>query len=313
MKIRKILSVMLSLIILLSFPACSDSSTDTKKLKIVATLFPQYDFANVISGGRAEVTMLLPYGTDSHTYEPSVKDMTAVADCDIFLYTGSEMEPWALTLLENSDSNAVIVDLSENITLLEGVVHDSHNHSVDHAHDYDPHILTSPKNAIIMEDEILSAMCTADEKNAEYYIKNSQNLKVQLTELDGSLSEMAENYSGKTLYFGGKFAFLYMFTEYGFNYESPYQGCSDESEPSIKTISDICTKIQSDGTEYIFTEEMSENKVAKSIAEETDTELLVLHSCHNLSKNEAMAGETYITLMQKNIQNIRTALYKRKN
>ncbi len=315
MKIRKILSVMLSLIILLSFPACSDSSTDSKKLKIVATLFPQYDFANVISGGRAEVTMLLPYGTDSHTYEPSVKDMTAVADCDIFLYTGDTMEPWAATILENAGSESIrTVDLSKNIKLLEGTPHDSHEHGEkEHIHDYDPHIWTSPKNAIIIVDEILSAMCTADEKNAEYYIKNSQNLKLQLTELDGKLEEMAENYSGKTLYFGGKFAFLYMFTEYGFNYESPYQGCSDESEPSIKTISDICTKIQSDGTEYIFTEEMSENKVAKSIAEETDTELLVLHSCHNLSKNEAMAGETYITLMQKNIQNIRTALYKRKN
>ena len=123
---------------------------------------------------------------------------------------------------------------------------------------------------------------------------------------------MAAEYDGTTFYFGGKFAFLYMFSEYGFNYSSPYHGCSDEAEPSIKTISDICTHIKNDGTEYIFTGEMSQNKVAKSIADETDTDLLVLHSCHNLSKDEATRGESYVSVMNKNIDNMELALAKRK-
>ncbi len=310
---KRLITLVLALTMIMLFTSCTERE-ENGKLKIVTTLFPQYDFASCIAGNKAEVTMLLPYGSDIHTYEPSVKDMTDVASCDIFIYTGSTTEPWTATLLENSDSgNTTVLDLSENIQLLEGEVHDSHDHHEgNHTHDYDPHFWTSPKNAIVMVDEILGALCTADEQNSEYYIKNAQNLKVQLSVLDGDLSDIAENYDGRTLYFGGKFAFLYMFSDYGFNYKSPYRGCSDESEPGIKTITEICESIKNDGVKYIFTEEMSENKIAKSIAEETETELLVLHSCHNLSADEAKAGETYISIMQKNIRNIRRAITDRK-
>ncbi len=311
---KKIISLIFAIILSAVFFSCADTDKGDSKLKIVTTIFPQYDLTLQITGGKADVTMLLPYGSDIHTYEPSVKDMTNVSSCDIFIYTGNETEPWAAKLLEDSDADEkTVLDLSENITLLEGDVHDSHeHHEGDHTHDYDPHFWTSPKNAGIMVDEILSALCTVDEKNSEYYLKNAAELKVQLAKLDEDLSDISETYDGTSFYFGGKFAFLYMFSDYGFNYKSPYQGCSDESEPSIKTITDICEAIKKDGVKYIFTEEMSENKVAKSIAEETGTELLVLHSCHNLSKDEAKAGETYVTIMQKNISNLRKALNERK-
>lgn len=310
---KRIVTFILTFITAIALFSCGSTDEKDEKLKIVATLFPQYDFACQISGGKADVIMLLPYGSESHTYEPSVKDMTDVSSCDIFLYTGSNMEPWAQTLMENSESNTTkAVDLSKNITPLEGsahVSHDSHDQSSDnHAHDYDPHIWTSPKNAKIMVDEILSAICTADNENAEYYIQNAQKLKMQISALDEELSELSEKNSGKTMYFGGRFAFLYLFNDYGFKYASPYKGCSEESEPGIKTITDICDGIKKDKVRYIFKEEMSNNKVASSIADETDTELLILHSCHNLSKDEAKAGETYVTLMQKNIQNMRLAL-----
>ncbi len=310
---KRFITFILTLITISAFTSCGGKE-DNGKLKIVTTLFPQYDFASCIAGDKAEVTMLLPYGSDIHTFEPSVKDMTDVATCDIFIYTGSMTEPWAATLLENADSDGTaVLDLSKNIHLIEGEVHALQSHVADgHTHDYDPHFWTSPKNALVMVDEILGALCTIDEQNTEYYIKNAQNLKVQLAALDSDLSQLSDGYDGTPLYFGGKFAFLYMFSDYGFNYRSPYQGCSDESEPGIKTITEMCESVKNDGVKYIFTQEMSENKVAKSIAEETGTELLVLHSCHNLSVNEAKAGENYISIMEKNIQNIRLAMTARK-
>jgi len=311
---KRIISLILAFVTVVALFSCKSTDADVSKLKIVTTIFPQYDIASHISGGKADVTMLLPFGSDIHTYEPSVKDMTDVASCDIFIYNGVETEPWTVSILESIDrDNTVVVDLSENITLLEGDVHESHDHSEDeHIHDYDPHFWTSPRNAVVITDEILSALCTVDETNADHYIMNAQNLKVQLSSLDSELSDMAENYDGTPLYFGGKFAFLYMFSEYGFEHRSPYNGCSDQAEPSIKTIADICEDIEKDRVKYIFTEEMSQSKIAKSIADETGTELLVLHSCHNLSKDEAKAGETYVSLMYKNIANMRKALNERK-
>jgi len=301
---RIITAVIVAALTIFAFVSCGKGNSDGK-MRVITTLFPQYDMAKIIAGDKAEVTMLLPWGIESHTYDPSVKDMTEVANADIFIYTGSSMEPWAATLLENAQNKqTTVVDLSENITLLGGTDEDEH----DHGHDYDPHIWTSPKNAIIMVDDILSALCSADQANSEYYIKNAQDLKNKISALDAELAELSQKHKGRTLYFGGRFAFLYMFTDYGFEFMSPYHGCSDEAEPGIKTVTEVCNAIKNDGAKYIFTEEMSESKVAKGIADETDTKLLVLHSCHNLSKNEAEKGESYVSVMTNNIKNLRLAL-----
>ena len=295
---------------LLSFVGCVGQDENSGKIKIVATLFPQYDFARIISGDKADVTMLLPYGAESHTYEPSVKDMTVVSSADVFLYTGAVMEPWAKNLIENSDSERIkVVDLSKGVRLLEGTDGEEyHEKNNDHTHDYDPHIWTSPKNALVMVEVMLETLCDIDPDNKDYYTKNAGQLKKEIESIDSELLEISERYDGTPLYFGGKFAFLYMFDVYGFNFRSPYKGCSDETEPSIKDISDICREIKEDGVVYIFCEEMSEGKVAKSVADETGTKLLVLHSCHNLSKSEAEKGESYVSIMKKNVENIRLAI-----
>lgn len=306
---KRICILLISAILMLTLTACT-AQRDSGKLKIVTTIFPQYDFTSRIAGNRAEVTMLLPFGSESHTYDPSIKDMTAVSNADMFVYTGKQMEMWAATLLENAEGeNTRVLDLSTGITLLDGTSdHTHHGEESDHTHDYDPHIWTSPKNAILMADAILEALCEIDPEGREYYMGNAESLKKDLADLDKKLVELSENHGEKTVYFGGRFAFLYMFSDYGFGYESAYKGCSEESEPSIKTISELTEKIKNDGAKYIFTEEISESKVAKSIADETGATLLVLHSCHNLSRDEALAGEDYISLMNKNIANLKLAL-----
>lgn len=310
-------AIKLSIVSIFIFFVCSCAeSTDNAengKLKVLTTLYPQYDFAVSIGGETAQVTKLLPWGTESHTYDPSVGDIAKVSDADIFLYTGKNMESWAESILESTDNkNMLIVDLSENITLLEA--DDGHSHT-DHtensnlrSHDYDSHIWTSPKNALIMVDDILSAFCEKDAENAQYYTKNAENLKKEISALSEKLEKLSETYDGRTLYFGGRFAFLYMFQHYGFNYKSPYLGCGEHSEPGIKTVTEIISAMKSENAKYIFFEEMSDAKIAKSIASETGAELLLLHSCHNISKEDAENGETYISQMEKNIKNLEKAM-----
>lgn len=300
------------LLILTAITSVSCTKSENQKLQIVATLFPQYDFARIIAGDKADVTMLLPYGSDSHSYEPSIKDMARVSGADLFLYTGKDMEPWAESLLESADiDKSSVPNITKNITLIggtDGHFHDSDGHEHGHSCDYDPHIWTSPKNAIIMADNILESLCGLDSENTDYYKSNAEKLKSELEELDNELLKISETGKDRTAYFGGKFAFVYMFTDYNLEYESAYKGCSEQSEPSIKTISELCERIKNDGAQYIFCEEMSESKVASGIAEETGTTLLVLHSCHNLSKAEAECGESYVSLMKKNINNLKLAL-----
>ena len=318
MKLRNIIITVLTIALLsCSLCCCKDSEKGGEgKLKVVATLFPHYDFARTIGGDRANVIKLLPNVGESHTYDPSVKDIAEISTADIFLYTGEHMEAWAGEIIESLDSdNVCVVDLSKGIELMSINEEDSHNHTKEdsHSHDFDAHIWTSPTNAEIMVDTILEAFCAADSENEDYYRHNADALKKELRELDNTLTELSASYDGRTLYFGGRFAFLYMFHQYGFNYRTPYRGCGEESEPGIKVISDIVSEMKGFSTEYIFCEEMSEGKIAKSIAEETGAKLLVLHSCHNISKSEEISGETYISLMKKNIENLKLALGQLEN
>ena len=198
---KRFLIFIMAIIVAITSVACAGKQD--KKLQIVATLFPQYDFARIIAGDRADVTMLLPYGSDSHSYEPSIKDMARVCGADMFLYTGKDMEPWAATLLEGAGNEKCSVpDITENITLLGGTqehLHagDAHEHS--HSQDYDMHIWTSPRNAIIMADNILEALCDIDSENAPYYRSNAEKLKIELEELDNELSDISEKGKDRTL------------------------------------------------------------------------------------------------------------------
>ena len=188
---------------------------DDGKFKIVATLFPQYSFAKEIVGDRAEVELLLPPGTDSHAFDPSMSELLKIQDADLFLYTGEKMETWASSFIKAADESMTVVDLSEGIELLspsdgEAEHHDhDHGHGHEHEHNVDPHIFTSPVNAVHMARTICDALIQLDPSGKEIYIANTETLCALLLSLDKKFRELAAESKGKTLYFGGKFSLLY--------------------------------------------------------------------------------------------------------
>ena len=71
------------------------------KLKIVTTLFPQYDFSKEIAQDKADVSLLLPPGVEPHDFEPTPMDIVGISKADIFVYTGKYMEPWDVVSVTN--------------------------------------------------------------------------------------------------------------------------------------------------------------------------------------------------------------------
>ena len=283
-----------------------------KPLRIAATLFPQYDFAKRIGGDRAEVVKLLPAGTESHSFEPSARDILTISEADLFLYTGPQMEPWAQTVLKGAGGNVRAVDLSEGISLLhtgEGEEH-SHDHTHDHGHDEetDPHIWTSPKNAMHMVRAVSEAMIAADPEGAAYYRERTDAYLAELEALDTELRGIAENAGKRPLIFGGRFAFLYLCREYGFRWHAAFDSCAADSEPSAAVITGLIDRARDCGAKIIFYEELTDPKIAKMIAQETGAGLRMLHSCHNVTQKELEDGVSYLSLMRQNAENIRTAL-----
>lgn len=315
-KVNKI-SICIIIIVLMIINIAPINIHADDKISITTTLFPQYDFAKAIAGNKAEVTMILPLGSESHNYEPSPSDIIAIDSSDMFIYTGDYMESWVSNILNNLD-DTMVVDVSKNITLDKTEDEHDHQHDDDHDHDdeeehshsheYDPHIWTSPKNAMVIVDNITDALCGLDSSNAEYYKSNAQDYKHKLEHLDEEFRETVQNGNTNKIFFGGKFALYYLTKEYGLDYTSAYDSCSDETEPSAKAVAEIITQMQEQHIPVIFYEELTNPKVANTIAEETGATPLLFHSCHNVSVEEFNSGATYLSLMEQNVQNLKIAL-----
>lgn len=299
---KKIITLFLSVLLLLPV-SCDDGkmTPDNERIQVVATLFPQYDFARNIAGDRAEVTLLISQGSDAHTYDPSFSDIARVNGCDIFLYTGKDMESWAQTFTGTLSDDTVVVDLSQ------GIVHSEEHKEEGHSH-ADPHIFTSPKKAILMAEKIAAALISCDPEGEELYRENLEKYKEELEKLSEEFTYLAKNSGGRTLFFGGKFSFHYLMEDYGFSYMTLYDGCSESAEPSAKRLSQMTRLMKEESASVIFYPELTTGKAAFAIAEETGARALMLHSCHNLSNDDYKAGEDYISLMQNNIQSIREAI-----
>ncbi len=287
-----------------------NSLASTHKLSIVTTLFPQYDFARQIAGDKADVTLLLTAGMESHSFEPTAADIISINKADIFIYTGNEMEAWVAQVLDSIDSSVKIVDLSQGINLIEEEHDetDSAQNESDHEHSVDPHIWTNPVNAKKMVSTITDALCETDSDNSTFYQANLAAYQNELDKLDATFRDIVANSSLHTIVFGGRFAFHYFTEEYGLDYIAAYDSCSSETEPSVKIIAQIIDYIEKNNVPVIYYEELTDPQVARSISETTGCDMLLLHSCHNVSKTDFENGVTYLSLMNQNAENLKKGL-----
>lgn len=317
-----IISFIILIIIMTIIVMCFKTESVVKneeKLQIVATLFPQYDFAKQIVKDKADVKLLLNSGVETHNYEPTGKDMiTILSGSDMFLYTGTNLEPWTEKIVQNLETtNCKIVNVSDGIELItieefeerhinSEILIEEHEEEHKHQEIYDGHIWQNPKNAVKMLDNVLKALCEIDPDNAEYYTKNAEEYRNQILELDGELRNIVNQSERKEIAVGGEFAYAYLVEEYGINFVSVYTNCGEGEDPSIAKVKSVIDYINKYNIPVVYYEELSEGTVAKMIAEETEAEPLVLYSIHNGDTQK----DTYVSLMSKNLENLKKGLIK---
>jgi zinc transport system substrate-binding protein len=283
------------------------AQSDTSKVSVVATLFPQYDFAKVIGGDKVEVTLLLPPGVEAHAYEPKPSDITSINEAEIFVYTGDFMELWAKDIIASIDQKVKVVDASRGIEMLK---ESEGTHEDEHADEYggvDPHIWLDFENTKIMAENIAKTLIEVDPKNAGYYQANLQTYQSKLTELDNSYKNTLSNCETKTIVYGGHYAFGYLTRKYGLEYVAA-QGFSPDAEPTAKDLIQLVEQIKGDNIRYVFYEELTSPKVAETLANETDAKLLLLNAAHNLSKEDVTNNISFVEIMEKNLVNLKTGL-----
>lgn len=315
---KKFLCISILAISAFALGSCGkDETKENSKITIVTTIYPDYDFAKQIVGDKGEVSLLLDPGTESHDYDPTPADIISINKADLFIYTGEYMETWAPGIIDSLESDTVtVVDASKGIELIkteEDVLKEEEyaaeeDAGDEHVHEYDPHIWTSPKNAITMINTILEAVIKEDPDNEQYYKDNAAAYISQISELDQEFKEIVANNNYDTIYFGGRFALVYFVKQYGLSYMAAFDSCSSETEPSAKLVTQIVDAMKLNGANVVYYEELTDPKSAVAIADEIGGSTLLLHSCHNVSAEDFENGATYVSLMKQNAQNLKVGL-----
>ena len=251
-----------------------------RKLNIVTTIFPEYDWTRNILGNResdVNLTMLLDNGTDLHSFQPAVKDIMKVSSCDLLIYVGGESDQWIEDALESAQNKDM-----KTINLME-VLGDT-----------------------IKEEETVEGM-----QDKESYQTNAENYKAKLSTLDQKYQETVDTDRQNTLIFADRFAFRYLVDDYGLNYYAAFSGCSAESEASFKTVTFLAGKLDEQGIKTVLTIEKSDDRIAQTVIENTkkkDQKILELNSMQSITSKDIENGFTYLSVMENNLENIKTAL-----
>jgi zinc transport system substrate-binding protein len=296
------------------------------KLNVVATIFPEYDFARAISGGNADISMLIDPGASVHSYDPSPGDLKTIAAADVFIYVGGESDEWADRILESIDTdNMKIVRLMDHVENVEEELKEGMEPEKEEANaeeekgaeeeaeeaegpEYDEHVWVSPGNALVLMDAIESAMAEKDPAHKADYEKNAAAYKAELEKVDAEIADVVKTAKRRMIVVADKFPFRYFVDRYGLDYAAAFPGCSDQADAGAQTIAHLVSTVEGDKLPYIYHVELSNRNVADAIAEQTGAEPMLLNSCENISKDDFDSGVTYVNLMSVNVENLRKGL-----
>ena len=301
-------------------PAASDET----RLRVVTTIFPEYDWVREILGDKAdnaEVTMLLDNGVDLHSYQPTADDIIQISDCDLFIYVGGESDGWVDDALKNvSNKNQRVINLidvlgesvktEEMVEGMQETEHD-HDHEEEEEPEYDEHVWLSLKNAEILVSAISGALQEIDPEHKDVYSTNAAAYIEKLSALDDGYRQTVETASTKTVLFGDRFPFRYLVEDYGLSYYAAFAGCSAETEASFETISFLANKVDELKLPCVLTIEGTQHKIAETIVQNTaekNQKIVTMDSMQSTTSEDVANGTTYLSAMEKNLAVLKQAL-----
>ena len=288
-----------------AFCSCGEVERSTGKISVVTTIFPYYDFARSVSKGTCDVDMLLKPGSDVHSFEPTPSDILKIRNADLFIYNGGESDEWVDSILESlgDTDKPVVMKMTDYVKPLTEM--DADHHAED---EEDEHIWTSLDNAKTLVSKISDEVSKLDQKNKSVYTKKSLDYIEKISKVQSEIKNTVNSSKSKKIVVGDRFPLLYFATEFSLDWECAFPGCSTETEPSLDRLSKLTDTIEKDKIKTILKLEMSENKVADTLAYETNTKVRTFYSAESVSKEDFANNITYVDLMEKNNNSLKEAL-----
>ena len=312
---KRVLCLILILALLPLLGGCGAESAQrgSGEMQIVTTVFPACDFAHVVAGERATVTLLVPPGTETHSFEPTAQDLLRIRDCDLFLCTGGESEAWVEELLAGQDGEIPTLVMLACVDALEeeekeGMQELHEDGEEEEGPEYDEHVWTSPVNAQRIVGAIAERLGALDPAHAAEYAANAADYCGKLAALDAQFRAVVADAKHRTLVFADRFPARYFVEEYGLDYFAAFPGCAEDTEPAAGTVAFLIDRVREEKLPAVLYIEFSNEKMADVICEDTGCRKLLFHSCHNLTPAEFRSGASYLELMGKNLDTLREAL-----
>ncbi|MBP5404574.1 MAG: zinc ABC transporter substrate-binding protein [Clostridia bacterium] len=316
---------LLILIVMLCIPLCVFAGcgvTDDGGLKIVVTIFPEYDWVMNVLGERADEvkpTLLLDNNIDLHSYAPTPDDKIKISQADLFVYVGGESDKWVVSALEEKrNASRKIIDLMETLgdaakeeELVEGMQEEEEGEEEEGA--YDEHVWLSLRNAEIFVDKIAEVLSEIDPEYKALYTANAARYIASLQALDLRYQEMRAAASDDFILVADRFPFRYLVDDYDIKYAAAFKGCAADSEITFETQRKLIDIANEKDVRAILVLESTEpeHRTARTIRDGTtrkDQDILVLDSLQSASEKEYKAGRTYLSVMEENLEVLRKAL-----
>ena len=299
----------------MAFLGCDSQVKQQKRLSIVATTFPEYDWVKNIVGNDSlfEIT-LLEKGVDLHSFEPTPENILQISKADLFIYVGGESDEWVENALENPQNpNRKVVNMMQVLgekvkaeKIVEGMEEEHHH---EEGEEMDEHVWLSLQNASILVRHIADSLVALSPEKKEMIVAKANAYREKLEALDAEFAKVIV--PGKTILFGDRFPFRYLVDDYKISYYAAFVGCSAETEASFKTIAFLAKKVDELNLKTIFVLESRTHKIAETIRDNTkskDQQILPLHSIQSISDLDLQNGVNYYRLMQQNLEVLKRAL-----
>lgn len=310
---KKIMTLFTLFITILTLISC----TSTKNADIVTTMFPQYDFARQIVGNKMTVSLLLPPGVEVHTYEATSKDLVAIEESKLFIFTSLEIDTWIKDPTTLGGDETVVMNLSEYYILEDHDYHEEPEAIEDegeHEHDDELHFWVDPVIAMQLLDAILEKIVEIDPLNEDFYRTNAATYHQELEELHLSFDQfMLNGFMDSDIFFAGHNALGLFGERYHLHIESLFESFKPDADLTSSELISFTEIIKQANVHVLFVEELAEPKAADQIISELAKDqysliILELHGYHNITKEEMEDGVRYADLLERNIEFIQQAL-----
>lgn len=264
-------ALLFSLVLLLTLTACANpvARNEPNKLVISVSILPQQWFVDQIGGDRVWTQALVGSGDDPHTYEPSPKQMTNLADSELYFTIGVEFEAVWLPRFESSNPKMQVVDSAAGIERIPAI--GEHENAGSTGSETDPHIWFSPSRMKQMAQTMAQAMQAADPQNADFYQVNLDALLVKIDAVDAEVRAQLEG-SKREHFMVVHPAWGYVAQDYGLQMLAVEIG---GSEPAPETLSQIIELAKEYGVNTLVIEKGSNARLADSIKEQAGIQYVV--------------------------------------